>query len=110
MLKKASDTNFVIRKWNNFNDKSNASYDEGNKIIYTTKVLNSNLCDYNDVCNLVKGDITVTAAPVITVSFKNLAVFTKCITTIGGTTIDDPEDSDLVMPINNVTNAQSYKI
>ena len=110
LLKKAGDANFVIRKWNNFNDQSIANDDKGNKIIYTTKVLNSNLCDYNEVYNLVKGDITVTAAPVIKVSFKNLAPFTKCMTTIGGTTIDDAEDLDLVMPMYDLTNAQYYKI
>ena len=35
----------------------------GNEIIYTTEVLKSNLCDYNDTYILVRGDITVTAAP-----------------------------------------------
>ena len=36
------------RKWNIFNDQSNASYDWGNEIIYNTEVSKSNLCDYND--------------------------------------------------------------
>ena len=35
------------------------------------------------------------------VAFKNCAPFTKCITKIDGTTIDDAEDSDLVMPMYN---------
>ena len=34
--------------------------------------------------------------------FKNCAPFTKCITKIDGITTDDPEDLDLVMPVNKV--------
>ena len=77
------------------------SYDEGNEVIYNTEVLKSNLCDYNDAYILVRGDITVTAATT-QVAFKNCAPFTKCITKIDGTTIDDAEDLDLVMPMYNL--------
>ena len=62
------------------------------KLIYNTEVLKSNLCDYNDAYILVRGDITVTAAPTTQVAFKNCAPFTKCITKIDETTIDDAED------------------
>ena len=41
----------------------------------------------------------VTAAPETQVAFKNCAPFTKCITKIDGTTIDDAENLDLVMPM-----------
>ena len=69
------------------------NYDAGNETIYNTEVLKSNLCDYNDAYILVKGYITVKAAPPATqVSFKNCAPFTKCITKIDGNTIDDAED------------------
>ena len=34
--------------------------------------------------------------------FKNCAPFTKCITTIDVTTIDDAKDLDLVMPMYNL--------
>ena len=34
----ASDSKFVTRKWNTVNDQPNANYDEGNEIIYNTKV------------------------------------------------------------------------
>ena len=101
-LNEASDSKFVTRKWNIFNDQSNANYDAGNEIIYNTEVLKSNLCDYNDAYILVRGDITVTAAGVTKVAFKNCAPFTKCITKIDGTTIDDAEDLDLVMPMYNL--------
>ena len=36
------------------------------------------------------------------VVFKNCAPFTKCITKIDGTTIDDVEDLDVVMPMHNL--------
>ena len=51
---------------------------------------------------LAKGDITITAPPAAQVSFKNSAPFTKCITKIDETTIDDVEDLDLVIPIYNL--------
>ena len=92
----------MIRKWNIANDQSNANYDVGNQIIYNTDVLKSDLCDYNNAYILVRGDITVTAAPVIQVSFKSCAPFTKCITKINGTTIDGAEDLDLVTPMYNL--------
>ena len=41
------------------------------------------------------------------VSFKNCAPFTKCITKIDGTTIDDAEDLDSVMPMYNFTEYNS---
>ena len=37
-LNEASDSKFVTRKWNTVSDQSNANYDEGNEIIYNTKV------------------------------------------------------------------------
>ena len=74
----------------------------GNEITYNTEVLKSNLWDYNDACSLVRGDITVTANPATQVAFKNYAPFTKCITKIDETTIDDAENLDLVMPMYNV--------
>ena len=92
----SNDSKFLIIKWNIVNDQSDATYDIGSEIIYDTKVLKSNLCDYNDASILVRGDITVTAAPATQVSFENCAPFTKCITKIDGRTIDDAEDLDLV--------------
>ena len=38
-------------------------------------------------------------APAIQVSFKNCTSFTKCITKIDETTINDAEHLDLVMPM-----------
>ena len=99
LVDEASDSKFVTRKWNISNDQSNANSNVGNKIIHNTEVLKSNLCDYKDAYILIRGGITVAAAPATQVSFKNCAPFTKCMTKIDGTTIDDAEDLDLVMPM-----------
>ena len=79
-----------------------SNYDLTNESTYNTEILKSNLCDYNDGYILVRGDIIVRTAPTTQVAFKNCALFTKCITKIGETTIDDAEDLDLVMPIYNL--------
>ena len=97
LLNKPNDSKSVTRKWNIVNNQSNTNCDVGNEIVYNTEVLKSNLCDYNDASILVKGSITVTAAPATQISFENCAPFTKCITTIDGTTTDDSEDLNLVM-------------
>ena len=75
-----------MRKWNIANDQSNANYSVGNNIIYSTKVLKFNLCDYNYAYILVRGNITVVVATQTQMAFKNSAPFTKCITKIDGTT------------------------
>ena len=38
-LNKASNSKFVIRKWNIVIDQSNSNYDVGNEIIYNTDIL-----------------------------------------------------------------------
>ena len=82
LLNEASDSKFVTRKWNIVSDQSNSNYNVGNEIIYNTEVLKSNLCDYNDVYILVRGDIAFIGGPVTEVEFKNCVPFTKCITNI----------------------------
>ena len=54
LLNESSDSKFVTRNWNTVNDHSNKSYSVGNKIIYSTEVLQFNLPDYNDVYILVR--------------------------------------------------------
>ena len=99
-LNEANDSKFVTREWNIVNDQSNANYDTGNEIIYNTEVLKFNICDSNDAYILVRGDIITTACSITTkVTFENRAPFTKCITKIYGTTIDDDEDLGLVIPM-----------
>ena len=98
-MNEANDPKFVTRKWNIVNDNSKSNYDAINEITYNTEILKSNLCDHKDAYILVRVDITVVAAPAAQVAFKNCAPFTKCITKVDETTIDNAEDLDLVMPI-----------
>ena len=102
LLNEASDSKFLTRKWNIANDQSNANYDVGNKIIYSTEVSKSNLYNYNDVCILVGGNIVIAGNTAVRVTFKNCALLTKCITKTDGATMDDAENLDLVMPNYNL--------
>ena len=98
---KASNFKFMTRKLNIVDDQSNVNYDVVNDIIYNTEVLKSNLCNYNPHI-LVRGNITIIGSNLVTETpFRNCASFTNCITKIDGTTLDDAEDLDLVMPNNN---------
>ena len=54
MLNKANDYKFVTRKWSIASDESNANQCVGKEILYSTEVLISNLCDYNDAYILVR--------------------------------------------------------
>ena len=81
LLNEANNSKFVTRKWNFVNDNSKANYDAANENTYI-EVLKSNLCDYNDVYILVKGDITIIGHQATQVAFKNCVSFTKCITKI----------------------------
>ena len=92
----------MTRKWNIFNDNSKTNYGVGTEIIYKTKVLKSNLCDYNDAYILVGGNNTIIGHQVTQVAFKNCAPFTKCIAKIDGTGIDDAADLHLVIPMYNL--------
>ena len=103
LLNEANDSKFVIRKENIINDQSNPNYDRGNEITYNTEVLKSNIFDYNDAYILVRSDIVTTAHIIpIQVAFKNFVSFTKCITKMDGTTIDNTEDLDLIMSMYNL--------
>ena len=76
-------------------------------------MLKSNLCDYADAYIFVKGTITITghrdddAARQLDernkgVIFKNCPPFTKFISRIKGTDIDNAQDNDIVMPMYNL--------
>ena len=62
----------VTRKWNIVNNNSKANYNATNEITYNAKVLKSSFCDYNNAYILVRGDITVTAAPSTQVALNKL--------------------------------------
>ena len=72
-------------------------------------MLRSSLCDYADAYILVMGTITITGAGDNdaakrldernkSVIFKNCDPFTKCISRINGTQIDNAQDIDIVIP------------
>ena len=92
----------LLQLWNVINDQSYANYDVANEIICNTEVLKSKLRDCNDVCISVRGDMIVIAGPAAQVAFTNCAPFTKCITKIDGTTVDNAEDLDLIMSMYNL--------
>ena len=71
LLNEPKDSKNGTKKWNIVNDQSNANYKVGNEIICNKEVSKSNLCDYNDAYILVRGGITVTAAPATQVSCNN---------------------------------------
>ena len=92
----------MTRKWDIDNDNLKSNYGVGNEIICNTEVFKSNLCDYNDAYILVRREITVAAAPETQVAFKHCTPFTKCITKIDETTIDDAEKLGLFIPMHNL--------
>ena len=91
LVDEASDSKFVTRKSNILYDYSNTNHDAWNEIIYNTEVLKSSLCDFNDAYIFVRGNITIVNDNGTQAVFKNCAPFTKCITKIDVTTIDDAE-------------------
>ena len=114
LLESTSDnlSKFRIRNWVEINDKSRGNY-ENTDIRFKTTMLRSNLCDYADSYILAKGTITITgegdnAGEIQAnerdkgVTFKNCAPFTKCISRINNTDIDNARDIDIVMPMYNL--------
>ena len=100
---------FRTRNWVAINDESRGNYTNSD-IRFKTTVLRSNLCDYADLYILLKGTITITGAGDDAaarqadernkgVTFKNCAPFTKCISRINNTDIDNAHDIYIVMPM-----------
>ena len=100
---------FRARNWVEINDESRGTY-TSNNIKFKTLMLRSNLCNYADAYILVNGTITITGARDDDdakgldernkgVVFKNCAPFTKCISRINNTDIDNAQDIDIVMPM-----------
>ena len=114
LLESTSDnpSKFRTRNWVEINDESRGNY-ANSDIRFKTTMLRSNLCDYEDSYILVKGTITITgegdnaAAERADerdkgVTFKNCAPFTKYISRINNTEIDNAHDIDTVMPMYNL--------
>ena len=103
---------FRTRNWVEINDESRGTY-TSNDIRFKTTMLRSSLCDYADTYILVKETITVTGAGNDDatkqadergkgVAFKNSAPFTKCISRINNTDIDNAQGIDIVMSMYNL--------
>ena len=115
LLESTSDnlSKFRTRNWVKINDESRGNY-ANSDIRFKTTMLRSNLCDYADSYIIVKGTITfITGAGDDAaakqaderdkgVTFKNCAPFTKCISRINNTNIDNAHDIDIVMPMYNL--------
>ena len=113
---------FRTTNWVEINDESEESYSANSDIRFKTAMLRSNLCDYPDAYILVEGTITITwsvglpegriEAQLLAarpgdernkgVMFKNCASFTKWISRINGTDIDNTQDIDIAMPMYNL--------
>ena len=109
------------RNWVEINHESRGTY-TSNDIKFKNTMLRSNLCDYADAYILVKGTITITgnAGPPEGrteaqlsatrqaderdkgVIFKNYAPFTKRISRINNTDIDNAQDIDIAMEMYNL--------
>ena len=114
VLESTSDnlSKFRTRNWIEVNDESRGNYANGD-IKFKTTMLRSNLSDYVDSYILVKGTTTITGEGADAaaeraderdkgVTFKNCAPFTKCISRINNTDIDNAHDIDIVMPMYNL--------
>ena len=113
MLDNASNqpSKFRTRNWFEINDESKGGYNANSQINFKTTMRKSSLCDYTDGYILVKGTIAVddTSARGATANntnkkiiFKNCVLFTKCISEICNTQIDNAKDTDIVMPVYNL--------
>ena len=102
---------FRTRNWVEVNDDSRGTYTNAD-IKFKTTILKSDLCDYADAYIFVKGTITITGhgdddaerQADKGVIFKNCASFTKCVSRINNTDIDNAQDIDIVMPMYNLLN------
>ena len=114
LLESTSDnlSKFRRRNWIEINGESRGNYTNGD-IKFKTTMLRSNICDYANSYIFVKGTITITGAGDAAaarqadekdkeVTFKNCALFTKCICRINNTGIDNAHDIDIVMPMYNL--------
>ena len=96
-----------------FRAKNSIGTYTGSNIKFKTTMLRSNLYDYADAYILVNGRITITRAGNDDATrraderdkgiiFKNCASFTKCISRINNTEMDNAQNIDIVMPMYNL--------
>ena len=101
------------RNWVEINDESRGTY-SSNEIKFKTTMLRSKFMYYADAYILVKVTITNTGTGNDDatkqaderdkgVTFRNCAPFTKSISRINNTDIDNAQDINIVMPMYNLT-------
>ena len=104
---------FKTKNWVEINDGSRGRYNVNSQIKFKTTMLKSSLCDYSDAYIHAKVKIAITgegdneAARHAdernkSVTFKNCAPFTICISEINNTQIDNCKDIDIIMPMYNL--------
>ena len=104
---------FKTKNWVEINDESRGTYNINIQIKFKTTMLKSSLCDNTDEYILLKGKIAITGARDDAtarqaderdkgVAFKSCALFTKCISQINNTQIDNAKDIDIVMRMYNL--------
>ena len=104
---------FRTRNGVEINNESRGTYNVNSQIKFKTTMFKSSLCDYSDAYILVKGKITITGAGADAaarkaderdkdVAFKNCALFSKCISEINNTKVDNAKDINIVMPMYNL--------
>ena len=94
---------FATKKWYVIDNESKGYYSHKKPIKVLASSLKSSLYDYSDACILATGNISVTGGDANTkVTFKNCVPFTKCITELNETFIDDAEHVNITMPMHNL--------
>ena len=83
---------FATKKWYAIDSESKGYYLHPDPIKFSTKSIESSLCDYYDAYVLVIRNITPTGGNANTkVAFKNCALFEECRTEINETFVDETE-------------------
>ena len=105
--------NLEQKNWVEANDELRGVYTTGSDIEVKTTMLRSSLYDYADPYILVRGTIKINGTGDDAAArqanernkgiiFKNCAPFTKCISKINNTEIDNAQDFDIVVPMYNL--------
>ena len=101
---------FTTRNWVKIDDNVRGEYSSVKQIKFKTTMLRFSLCDYSDAYILVKWNIIVNNTAVAAaatnntnkkVIFKNCGPFTKCISKINNTQIDNAEYIGIGMSLYN---------
>ena len=98
---------FLTKKLIEVYDQSEKNNSPNKEIRIKTSMLRSDLCDFNDVYIVVKGDIALQGDNDANkrnkiLAFKNNSPFINGISKINGVKIDNAEDLDVVIPMDNL--------